>query len=255
MIADTAGPAATGRGSWLAALALACALGFGSLSVWQFQRLGWKQALMARVARQLAAAALPLPAPASWPTLSREQDEYRRLTLSARFDASREARVLASTELGRGQWVLVPAQLADGHWLWVNRGFVDDAHRDPTSHAAPAGAQRLTGLLRWTEPRGWLWQRNDPAAGRWVSRDVAALSAAAGLPAAQVAPFFLDLTADEAAAGAAVGALDGTAGTGYPRAGLTVLHFSNNHLVYALTWAALALGSATALVWLWRSRA
>jgi len=243
MTADPAGPASPRRGGWLLWLALVCALCFASLAVWQLQRLGWKQALMARVERQLTAAAQPLPAPVSWPTLDREHDEYRRLTLSARFDAAREARVLASTELGRGQWVMVPAQLADGRWLWVNRGFVDDAHRDPASHAAPAGEQRLTGLLRWTEPRGWLWQRNDPAAGRWVSRDVAALSAAAGLPLAQVAPFFLDLAAD------------GAADSVYPRAGLTVLRFSNNHLVYALTWAALALGSAVALVWLWRSRA
>lgn len=227
---------------WLVLLALLCALGFGALSAWQWQRLGWKQALIARIERQLAGAPQAAPGPAAWPTLSREADEYRRIQLRARPDPAREALVLASTELGRGHWLLVPAQTADGHWVWLNQGFVDDAHRSPASRPMPAGEQTLTGLLRWTEPKGWLWQRNDPAAGRWVSRDVAALSAAAGLPADRVAPYFVDLAANADAPEA------------FPRGGLTVLHFANNHLVYALTWLALAGGCAAAALWLWRGQ-
>jgi surfeit locus 1 family protein len=66
---------------------------------------------------------------------------------------------------------------------------------------------------------------NDPAGERWYSRDVQAIARDKRLT--NVAPFFIDEEAGE----------PGT----YPIGGLTVLSFSNNHLVYALTWFALAL--------------
>jgi surfeit locus 1 family protein len=50
-----------------------------------------------------------------------------------------------------------------------------------------------------------------------------------------VAPYFVD------AQGAA---------SGWPRAGLTVVRFRNDHLVYALTWFALAAMMAAAIVYL-----
>jgi len=55
------------------------------------------------------------------------------------------------------------------------------------------------------------------------------MGASCGL--SEVAPFFIDA--------------DATANPGgYPVGGLTVVDFSNNHLVYALTWFALAVLSA-----------
>src|SRR5690606_36844343 len=84
------------------------------------------------------------------------------------------------------------------------------------------------GLLRLSEPGGGFLRRNMPAENRWYSRDVAAIAAARGLD--DVAPFFVD-----AEPGAAAGA------DSWPRAGLTITRFSNNHLGYALTWFALAL--------------
>jgi surfeit locus 1 family protein len=48
------------------------------------------------------------------------------------------------------------------------------------------------------------------------------------LQADEVAPYFID--ADAAANSG-----------GVPAGGLTVIHFHNNHLVYAITWYALAL--------------
>ena len=84
----------------------------------------------------------------------------------------------------------------------------------------------VTGLLRMTEPKGAFLHGNDPAADRWYSRDVAAIGAARGWR--DLAPYFIDA--------------DGSANsTGFPRGGLTVMAFPNNHLVYAVTWFALAL--------------
>ncbi len=67
---------------------------------------------------------------------------------------------------------------------------------------------------------------NDRAQNHWYSRDVAAIAAARGLK--DVAPYFIDVEA-------------GPKAEAWPRAGLTVLSFPNNHLVYALTWFSLAL--------------
>jgi surfeit locus 1 family protein len=58
-----------------------------------------------------------------------------------------------------------------------------------------------------------------------------------GLP--QLAPFFID--ADRS-------------GDGWPRGGMTVVRFTNNHLVYALTWFGLALLTAWFAWRAWRGR-
>jgi surfeit locus 1 family protein len=207
----------------LTGCALACA-GFVSLGVWQVKRLALKEALIARVERNVHAAPLAAPGPAQWAQLTRE-DEYRRMQAHGRMDYEHEVLVGATTELGVGYWVLTPMRTEQGAWLFVNRGFVPSELRD----RVPPGALERTavGLLRFAEPGGRLWQRNDPALGRWYSRDVAAMAAARGL-AGPLAPFFLD----EVAA-------DGMPPS-WPRPGLTVLRFPNNHLMYALTWFVLA---------------
>jgi surfeit locus 1 family protein len=87
----------------------------------------------------------------------------------------------------------------------------------------------VTGLLRMSEPGGAFLRANDPVADRWFSRDVAAIAATRGLP--QTAPYFIDA---ERSPGK----------TGLPVPGLTVRSFSNNHLVYAITWSILALMAA-----------
>lgn len=230
MDAQAHGPRRRGRLlAMLAALSFACAA-FLALGAWQVERLGWKQDLIARVQRNVEAAPRPLPAPSQWAAFTRE-DEYRRLQARGRYDFGREVLVAATTELGQGYWVLTPLRTADGAWLLVNRGFVPPALRAQVPRGDPE--QSVTGLLRFMEPGGRLLQTNDPAAGRWYSRDVAAIAAQQRLQGL-VAPFFLDARAEQ-------GARD------WPRAGLTVLQFRNHHLVYALTWWALAAIMAAAI--------
>lgn len=80
----------------------------------------------------------------------------------------------------------------------------------------------MTGLLRMPEPGGGFLRANDPESNRWFSSD----AAAHGLD--KVAPYFIDA--------------ERTVGeSGLPVAGLTVVRFSNNHLVYRITWGILAL--------------
>ncbi|HLO95252.1 MAG TPA: SURF1 family protein [Burkholderiaceae bacterium] len=211
-----------------------------ALGTWQVRRLAWKEALIARIEVSQAGEPQPLPPVQDWPRVQRDTHEYQRLVLTGHFDHDRETLVQASTVLGPGWWVITPLQTAEGRWVLVNRGFVDAAHREPATRVAAQGEVRLQGLLRITEPEGRLWQHNDARAGRWYSRDVAAVAAARELRG-EVAPFFVDASEGR----------EGREGQ-WPRAGLTVLAFSNNHLMYALTWFALAAMVIGALVFVWR---
>ncbi|NCT83876.1 MAG: SURF1 family protein [Comamonadaceae bacterium] len=210
-------------------------LGFLVLCFWQVQRLSWKQDLIARIERQVQAE--PVAPPPASAEVSKA-DEYRRLRLHGRFEPG-EALVQATTELGGGYWVIAPLRLQDGSVVLVNRGFVPPEQRAPEQHAAPVGPVELVGLLRLTETGGGPLRRNAPAEGRWYSRDVAGISARLGL-AGPVAPFFVDESADPAQP------------QRWPRPGLTVLRFTNNHAVYAITWLALAVMAAAAAAYLVR---
>ncbi|CAN7366780.1 SURF1 family protein [Devosia sp. LjRoot3] len=217
-----------------AAFAAVCALGFGALGVWQVERLAWKNSLVAAVEERSTAAPLDLNQ-ADWGAIDTGSSEYQRVSVSGRFEG-RDTLSQAVTVYGGGFWVMTPLLLDDGRAVLVNRGFVTADQRD-AGVERPVGAVTITGLLRASEPDGGFLRSNDPNAGRWYSRDVAEIGAAGGVE--NLAPFFIDADAS---------------GEGYPVGGLTVLTFSNNHLLYALTWFGLTLLSLFALYWLLRDR-
>ena len=149
-----------------------------------------------------------------------------------------EVRTLAVTERGSGYWVVTPLATR-GFMVLVNRGFVPQDRSDPATRLAGqvTGPVTVNGLLRLSEPGGGFLRGNVPGARRWYSRDVAAIADAERLEG-PVAPYFIDADATPIPGGLPVG-------------GLTVVHFRNPHLSYALTWFALAGG----LAWLaWRAR-
>ena len=206
----------------LALIALSATAGLAGLGIWQVERRAWKLDLIARVDRRVHAAPSAAPGPAAWPAIGAENDEYRHVRVGGRFLAGADTLVKAVTERGGGYWVMTPFRTDGGFTVLVNRGFVP---ADAAEHVPPSGATVVTGLLRITEPGGAFLHRNDPAAGRWYSRDVGAIAAKDGL--SQAAPYFIDADAGGDVAGGPVG-------------GLTVIAFPNNHLVYALTWFGLA---------------
>ncbi len=225
-----------------AALLLSAA--FVALGQWQLQRRVWKLDLIERVTRNTQAAPVPVPGPAQWAPPALADQAYRRVQLQGRYLDTPSTRVQALTELGSGHWLLSPLHTTQGVTVLVNRGFVPDGA--PASEAAAGTAVTVTGLLRLTEPGGGFLRANDPAAGRWFSRDVAAIATAQGL-AAPVAPFFVDAQAQPAPP------LPAAAAAAWPRPGMTVLSFRNHHLGYALTWFALAALAAAAAALLARS--
>ncbi|MDO9454318.1 MAG: SURF1 family protein [Stagnimonas sp.] len=227
MDAEPARPLSRVARTLLALLAVASFAGLMFLGIWQLHRLSWKLDLIARTERMLAAAPVAAPGPADWPRIA-PADAYRRVRVEGEFRHDLEACTQAVTERGPGCWVVTPLHTSDGWWLLVNRGFVEMQKRDATTRAEGqvAGSVSVEGLLRLTEPKGGFLRHNDLANNRWYSRDVAAIAAARGLPAREVAPYFVDAAATI---------------EGGPIGGLTVVRFHNSHLVYALTWFGLAL--------------
>lgn len=205
-----------------------------ALSVWQIHRRAYKLDLIARVEARVHAAPTPAPKSDSWLGMSAVADEYRRVTVTGHWFEGRSTLVQAVTELGGGYWVMTPLARDDGTTVLVNRGFVTATERDSASWRPQSlGPVTVTGLLRMSEPGGGFLHANDPASNRWFSRDVAAIAASRGL--GTIAPYFIDA---ERVPGE----------SGLPIAGLTVVVFSNNHLVYALTWGALALMAAAGAI-------
>lgn len=212
----------------LGVLALPAFAGLAALGTWQMERRAWKLDLIARVDARVHASAVALPGPGAWPGVTAAADEYRRVRATGTFLQGQDTLVQATTALGGGFWVMTPLRTRQGFTVLVNRGFVPAGRRDPASRVAgtAGGETTVTGLLRMSEPKGGFLRDNDPAAGRWYSRDVGAIAAARGLDGG--APFFID-------AGAVPGQGE------LPVAGLTVVAFPNSHLIYAVTWYALAL--------------
>ncbi|TFW33733.1 SURF1 family protein [Massilia horti] len=225
---------------------------FAGLGTWQVYRLQWKLALIERVNARVHAAPVAPPPPARWAQVNAQSDEYRHVRLAGTYLYEYTTAVQALSELGSGYWLLTPLCTPDGSIVLVNRGFVPQEQGGPKHYplrraqgpVCPANGSPVTisGLLRISEPGGGFLRNNDPAANRWYSRDVAAIASAHALT--NVAPYFVDAGRDQ----------DPLEAPDHPVGGLTVIAFHNSHLVYAITWYALALMVAAAMWWVARKR-
>lgn len=221
----------------LLVLAVAVFVTLVGLGNWQMRRLDWKLALIEAVESRAHGEAVAPPVA----DVSPDDYAYLRVRVDGSFRHGLARQIKAVTELGPGRWLMVPLRTRAGH-VWINRGFTP-AGSDPEAWSAPEGMLQIEGLLRVTEPDGTLLEKNAPLAGRWVSRDIAALSADAGL--SDAAPYFID--ADHA------GVPDA-----WPRGGLTRINFRNPHLYYALTWYGMAVLFLAGMIYViydrWHSR-
>jgi surfeit locus 1 family protein len=220
----------------LAALAVLVALG-----VWQLERLKWKERLIAQIEARAAAAPVTLEDAEALAHAGRDPS-YLRVRVEGRFHHGRELYLYASAKGQQGWHVITPLETAEGKTVLVDRGFVPDALRDPSSRALGQVEQivEVTGLVRMPEKQGVFTPENEPAANRWFWRDLSGMSASM-FPsgAVEVAPFFVEVAKSEVPGG-------------WPEGGQTRLVIVNNHLQYALTWFALAVclvGVYAAYVW------
>ncbi|MET3106999.1 surfeit locus 1 family protein [Oxalobacteraceae bacterium GrIS 2.11] len=239
--ATSGGTRSTGALVFVGACALLLFAVFVGLGCWQIQRLFWKEQLILRVEQRVHAAAANAPAKSAWSKITAASDEYRHVRAHGVFLYEQTSKVLASTVLGRGYWLMTPLRTDDGTLIWINRGFIHSEAGSASQHSNPSVDVEVIGLLRISESGGAFLHHNDPDRQRWYSRDINALTAAHHLN--NVAPYFID--AENGAASVQSGTtLDD------PVPGLTVIAFNNNHLVYSVTWFALAAMVAGAFYYL-----
>ena len=224
---------------------------FVLLGNWQVRRLHWKLGLIHDVATRVHAPPVAAPGPTQWRKIASGQQQYLHVSLHGRFLHGEPTLVHGSSADGYGFWVMAPLRTDRGFIVLVNRGYIPADLPGTPKYAqvkSPTREVTLTGLLRLSEPAGGFLRPNRPPTNQWYSRDVSAIASARRLPAAQLAPYFVD-------ADAAPGA---SANRSWPRAGLTVIHFPNNHLGYLITWYLLALMVAVGAFYVgrdeWRMR-
>lgn len=217
-----------------AAVALAILVALGT---WQWNRLIWKEALIARVAERTAAAPTTLPPETVWPAVDPDVNDYTPIGVTGTFRHDREVHVFhvlgkpKGPVGGQGYFVMTPLVRDDGTVVIVNRGFVPLDRKDPATR--PDGQIRgpvtLTGLLRRPEAGNLFTPANNTAGNVWFTRDAREIARAAGLDPARTFPMTLDAAAASTPPG------------GLPQAGESLVTFTNNHLQYVITWYGLAL--------------
>ncbi|MGH6737218.1 MAG: SURF1 family protein [Methyloceanibacter sp.] len=210
----------------LAALALLIGLG-----VWQLERLEWKEALIARIEARANAKPMRLDRAIALAGQGGNMS-YHRVRAEGRFHHAREQYLYALSLDGKQGWhVVTPLETVDGTVVLVDRGFVPDALRDPSSRALGQIQEvvTVTGLVRTPESPSLFIPDNEPDKNIWFTRDLPGM-ARAMFPSGtvEVAPFFLEAEASEVPGG-------------WPEGGQTRLKLVNNHLQYALTWLGLAV--------------
>lgn len=211
------------------------------LGIWQLDRKVWKENLIATITARIERAPQPLPPPADWARLTPAADEYRHVTFPAEFLPGQEALVYTAGSAfrpdvqGAGYWVFAPARLAGGSIVVINRGFVPADRKDAAARA-PQGSVDIVGVMRWPDTPGLFTPQAEPQNNVWYLRDSTAIAEAKKWNSS--APFYIEQESPVPPGG-------------LPKPGKLMVALPDNHLQYAITWFALALGLAGVYVtWL-----
>ncbi|KZL14050.1 SURF1 family protein [Pseudovibrio sp. Ad26] len=223
---------------WILHLCAAVGLAIlANLSLWQFNRLDEKVALIARAEVRATEPAVAAPGPATWEDMSSDEIDYMPVELSGQFIIGELYYFDTLTKPkgplgGQGYFVYAPFITNDGWNVLVNRGFVSIDRKEFSTRlgsAPPRGQITITGLARRAEVASMFSAEPNQRTNVWYVREPKAMAEAMGLLPDQTAPYTIDLQETVSVAG------------DLPQAGETRMTFSNNHLQYAFTWAGLAL--------------
>ncbi len=208
------------------------------LGVWQLERRGWKNGLIARFE-----AALSKPAAVYDPahTASAAAREFSQVSVKGEFLNSRTIKMLTATpESARahtqepfGYLMFVPLRFSGGI-VFVNRGFAPQSLAG-AENLLPKAETEVTGWERLSKEPGWFTPPPDVAEHVFYGEDIPAMAEAAGLHGGETV--LGEYIQAEPLAGAA----------GWPQARdprELLASIPNRHLEYALTWFALAAALA-----------
>lgn len=196
-----------------------------SLSIWQFQRLEWKLAIIKDIETRgkIEISALPKQYDIS-------DILYRRYKLNGEFLHNHETYIYGGSiqfKGGVGYYILTPFKLEDGRIVIVNRGWVPEKLKNPDKrpNTLIPGQVEIIGTAMASEKKGLYIHDNQPQKNLWFYVNLAEINDFTKLP---IENFYL--LAKETPNTLPIGRnLD------------SKLH--NHHLTYALTWlfAGLAL--------------
>jgi surfeit locus 1 family protein len=203
------------------------------LSIWQVQRLQWKEGLIAERVERTTAAPITLPVAGTDLT----PFEFRRVSVTGSFDHAHEFFLAARSQNGNvGFWIITPLKTepngpGGGETVLVNRGWVPDERKAPERRAEGqvAGSVTVNGVLRLPQVKAAFQPDNEPQKNTWFYLDPAQIVSTSGLQAR--ADLYIDSDATPNPGG-------------FPIGGQTRVHLPNDHLQYAVTWALLALSLA-----------
>lgn len=192
-----------------------------ALGIWQWQRLHWKQQLMAQLEQTQSVPPVELTA-----LLAEREPAWRAVILPPCPVSPQSLLHMHSAVEGKaGHRILMACPTGDQAIL-VDLGFVAEGNRLDISNSLPSDI-RLTGRMRPFEAQGAA-PGNSPEQNDWYWRDSVAMGTAMGTSLRTDYFVVADLAqSDIRADGLVQGALTAP--------------LSNRHLEYALTWFALAL--------------
>jgi len=209
---------------WPTVFTIPCVLIMIGLSIWQVERLQWKEGLIADRQARITAAPIDLPPAGS----DLGAAEYRRVRLTGQFQNDHEMYLAArSMNSSVGYHIVTPFVMDNGGTVLVDRGWVPETKKLPDARPQGqlAGAVTMDGVVRLSQRQSFLQPDNEPDKNVWFFLDLPAMVAKAGLSARS------DIYVEAAASD-----IPGT----YPLGGQTRINLPNDHLQYAITWALLA---------------
>jgi surfeit locus 1 family protein len=217
---------------WPTVISLPLILIMIGLSVWQVQRLHWKEGLIAARVSRTTATAIDLP-PAGTDLADLE---FRRVALTGTYDHAHEFYLAARSQNGNvGYWITTPFKTNAGEVVLVNRGWVPVEKKLPGDRAEGqiAGETKLDGIIRLPQVKAYFQPDNEPGKNVWFYLAPSEMVAASGIQARTDLYIDADPTPNPG---------------GFPIGGQTRIDLPNDHLQYAITWALLAIALAAVYV-------
>jgi len=203
----------------ISATALAMFAVLIALGVWQVQRLGWKENLLAKIDSRMSMDAVTLPDVIDDP----DEWEYRRVTVHGHFLKEHSFLIQPRTHNGKaGYHLVMPFDIQSGGIVYINRGWVSDETRDQVT--SPAVDSDVTGVIQ-IPYKGMFTPDNDPQNNYWYWPDLGAMGAVSGA----VSDYPVIVTMPPAPAGHA------------PAGYAVTANLRNNHKLYATFWFGMAL--------------
>lgn len=200
------------------------------LSVWQIERLQWKEALIAERSQRTSAPAIALPGAEPLSAADLAGLEYRHVHAQGQFANDKEIFLGARTfEGSAGYHVITPFRLADGRVVLVDRGWIPLDRKEAAKRSAGEieGATGLDGVIRLQGRQTWFVPDNRPDLDFFFWIDLPVMAKLAGLPGTETRYYV------EAGPAKNPG--------GFPVGGQTRIDLPNDHLQYAITWFCLAI--------------